>query len=204
MNHSSEKPMGFVAVPAMLCALTGTLLAVGLDFMGYFGGLNQSLLKLWRAEPFLLDQNAVSVGVEYHWPVAMIMSLLVAWFVLDSAFIWRRLLVGAMMLTAVLGFAPALMLWGIVVYPFAVAAAVLWTWFCAVVYTSQHLMPCEKVGAQTPPEREEVSAEEPTERVELHTETIPFPVKAPSLNTEKYAPADLSEAANKEGRQADE
>lgn len=163
MAPQTTKPVGTVGVPALLCALTGSVLAVSMEWMGFLNEVTASLAHFWEKEPFfLVDPELVSR--EWNWLVTFLASWLVAYFTLASAQLWRRLLVGIMAGLVLVGFMPSLALWGILWLPIVSAIAVLWTWACAILYGSQHAMPCEAVATEVEP-------------VEMKVETIPFPTK---------------------------
>lgn len=164
MHLHHNKPLGTVAVPALLCALTGTLLSVGLELMGYYVLASEYLFNTWRAAPFYLDQPLLVID-QVYWGVAFIMSWLVAFTVLDTAQLWRRILIGVMSLMVLLAATPCLVLWGVEWMPITTAVALIWTLCCSLVYGSQHQMPCEG----TPKFKHS--------GVELKVETVPFPNK---------------------------
>ncbi|WP_435692054.1 hypothetical protein [Rubritalea sp.] len=165
MQSHAQKPIGSVMLPAILCALTGSILAVGMDLMGYFSAVKAWLYEVWQAEPFLMSESFV-VTQYVNWALTVVVSLLVALATLDSANLWRRLLIGAMSLVLLLGAAPCLVLWGVEWMPMMPVVALIWTWCCALMYASQHRMPCDSL-------REELDEQS----LELKVETIPFPIK---------------------------
>jgi hypothetical protein len=163
MASETTKPIGTVGVPALLCALTGSVLAVSMEWMGFLNEVTASLTQFWQKEPFfLVDPELVSR--EWNWLATFLASWLVAYFTLSSARLWRRLLVGMMAGLLLVGFMPSLALWGILWLPVVSGISVLWTWACASLYAGQHAMPSEAV----------VTVIEP---VGMKVETIPFPTK---------------------------
>ncbi len=163
MASQTTQPVGTVGVPSLLCALTGSVLAVSVERMGFLQELTGALTHFWEKEPFFLVDPVV-VSSEWNWLATFLASLLVAYFTLASAQVWRRLLVGMMAGLVLIGFMPSLALWGILWLPIVSGIAVLWTWACATLYGSQHAMPCEAVAIVTEP-------------VAMKVETIPFPTK---------------------------
>ncbi|MFC4995187.1 hypothetical protein [Rubritalea tangerina] len=149
-------------MPAMLCALTGTILAISLEMMGFLVQPSLMLAQFWEREPFYLVDPYVLRG-ELNWVGAFLMSWSIAYFTLDCTKSWRRVMVGGMAFISVLAFAPSFMLWGILWLPFVSLIALAWTWGCAFLYASQHTMPADLAASQ--------------EALELKVETIPFPVK---------------------------
>ncbi|MFC5051874.1 hypothetical protein ACFPK9_14820 [Rubritalea spongiae] len=164
MHSDAPKPNGTVVVPATLCALTGSVLAVGMELMGFFRPIETLLHKIWLGEPFLISEPVVVMNY-VNWGIAFVVSWLVALVVLDSANLWRRLLIGAISLVLLIGAVPCLVLWDVEWMAMVPLLALMWTWCCALVYASQHRMPCDKL------------AEVRTKSVELKVETIPFPAK---------------------------
>ena len=163
MLSNDRKPLGTVFLPAVLCALTGTILSVSLELMGYFSVPSMALSELWAAEPFYLVEPYV-VKRELSWVIAFLASLLVAVLTLGSASTWRRLLVGLMFFSVLLACSPTLMLWGVLWLPIMALVAFLWTWVCAFIYGTQHEMPCDTVASEQ-------------EGIQLKVQTIPFPAK---------------------------
>lgn len=156
-------------MPATLCALAGTLLSGGLELMGYFDGVADYLTSLWAAEPYHLA-NVQDVATQIHWCTGFIASWIIAALTLSSAFVWRRLLVGLMLLSVVATFSPVLMLWGVLWLPSVTWAAAAWAWICAVIYGAQHTMPSEDLSII-----EELDSD--PEPIKMKVETIPFPTK---------------------------
>lgn len=177
MSYVVNKPKGSVVLPALMCGLAAVALAVGLDVMGYFASVDAGLMAAFAEAPFYLQEPLVlAQGWSYF--AAALGGWLVAVAVMDCVGSWRRWLVGGMSVMVAFGFCPVLMLWGIFWSPVVLCAAVLWGWFCAMVYTSQHLMPCEiSEGVSV----DSVISEEIISDVKV--ETIPFPV--PFKSSEK-------------------
>jgi hypothetical protein len=165
MQSHSEKPTGTITLPALLCALTGSVLAVGMDLMGHFAAVELWLHQVWLAEPFYLNEPIVVISYA-NWAISFVVSWLVALAVLDSANMWRRLLLGAFSFVLVLGAAPCLVLWNVEWMPMVTVLSLMWSWCCALVYASQHQMPCDSKSKTA------VRA-----GVELKVETIEVPNK---------------------------
>ncbi|MEO1857833.1 MAG: hypothetical protein ABGY95_10800 [Rubritalea sp.] len=163
MSSKTTNPVGTVRVPALLCALTGTVLAVSMERMGFLNEATSLLTQFWEREPFFLVDPEV-ISSEWNWLVAFIVSWGVAYFTLASDQLWRRLLIGLMAGIILAGFMPSLALWGILWLPVVTGIAVLWSWACAMLYSGQHAMPCE-VG---------VTAKE---AVSMRVEMVPRPMK---------------------------
>lgn len=130
-------------MPALLCALAGTVLAVGLDMMKIFSSAAQSLASYWESAPFYLVEPFL-VRSEIHWVLAFFISWGVTGLTLSSAATWRRVLVGLMLLSVLITLSPVFALWGILWLPMVTGIAALWSWGCAVAYAAQHRLPCEE------------------------------------------------------------
>lgn len=171
MQDSNTKPIGSVTMPSLLCALAGTLLAVGLDFMDHKLELSlaSGVTEFWKSAPYLLT-NPVLIQREIHWALAFVFSWIIASLTLGSAFVCRRSLVGLMLLSVLAALSPVLMVWGILWLPVVTMTAAIWAWFCAVIYGAQHTMPCEIIA-----EPETTKAEIPD--ITMKVQTIPFPTK---------------------------
>jgi hypothetical protein len=163
MAPQTTKPLGTVGVPTLLCALTGSMLAVSIEWMGFLNEVTTTLTIFWEKEPFFLVEPEL-VSREWNWLVSFLASWLVAYFTLASARMWRRLLVAMMAGLVLVGFMPSLALWGILWLPIVAGVSVVWTWACASLYGGQHTMPCD-AGARV------------VESVGMKVETIPLPTK---------------------------
>ena len=164
MHTHPQKPKGTVIVPAFLCTLTGCILAVGMELMGYFRAIESSLEVVWRAKPFYVSEPLVVVS-QANWGIAFVVSFLCALVILDSARLWRRLLMGGIFVLLLLAAVPSLILWNVEWMPMVPAIALMWTWCCSLIYASQHRMPCDTPLTVV------------RNDVEMKVETIPLPVK---------------------------
>lgn len=172
-------------VPALLCALAGVGLSIGLSLMGYYAELESVLRGLLEAKPIYLRDGYVW-SREYEYGIAGVISLGLAIAVLDTPGKCRRLLLGlivlVLMLSAVLVFA----LWGVMWLPVLSLVAVVWTFLSVMIYAGQHVLPCERTMVTVVGKKETV-------RIEIHHETVPLPVKKGKLPAslgegEKYQP----------------
>ena len=171
MQDSNTKPIGSVTMPSLLCALAGTLLAIGLDFMDQklALGLASDVADFWETEPYFLT-DPVLIQREVYWVLAFVFSWIIASLTLASAFVCRRSLVGLMLLSVLAALSPVLMVWGILWLPAVTMTAAIWAWFCAVIYGAQHTMPCELSSEPEAPESE-------VPDITMKVQTIPFPTK---------------------------
>jgi len=187
--NSHYKPTGSVTLPAMMCGVAAAALAIGLSIMGYFEDGDLWLKGEFAKEPFYLVEPEF-LNEWWGYVAAVIGGWFVAVAVMDSAGWWRRCLVGAMSFVVAVGFSPVLMLWGIYWSPIILVVAVVWGWFCAMVYSGQHLMPCD-VPFQTVSEVDDKEVVDITEDEEvlpfaeeepIQVETITFPVRFKSVD----------------------
>lgn len=176
MAGHTPKPPGSIALPALTCALSGSILAACLEGMSYLDKATAALTTFWQNEPFFLVDGVV-IAREWGWVFATVASLAVGYFTLASSALWQRVLVGVMALTVVLGFAPSLVLWGVLWVPFAALFAVLWTWVCALLYAGQHTMPGALVPVPNTPVEE-------SSTIHLKVERVAFPEKKKTNITE--------------------
>ena len=142
MDRPQQKPEGTVVLPALLCASTGTILSVGLELMGFYQSGSAYLTALWSGAPFYL-QDPMTLGTIGNWVLTWVLSFLVVIAMMDTAGLWRRILLALVALLLMLGAVPCLVLWGGLWDPITSLVALLWASCCAVIYTLQHRMPCE-------------------------------------------------------------
>ena len=116
-------------------------LALAMQLLGLF---ERGDARLQQSLSWILSdsfQTAVSEPVLFM--VAAMFSFGIAFAVLDSPAAWRRIVLGLTALVLVLAMVPVCALWQIYFSPFFVVVAYFWAWFCTMMYTSQHVMPCE-------------------------------------------------------------
>lgn len=116
-------------------------LALAMQLLGLF---EQGDVRLQQSLSGILPdsfQTVVSEPVLFM--VAAIFSFGIAFAVLDSPAVWRRIVLGLTALVLVLAMVPVCALWQIYFSPFFVVVAFFWAWFCSMMYTSHHVMPCE-------------------------------------------------------------
>ena len=121
-------------------------LALAMQLLGLFelgdARLQQSLSWI------LSDSFQIVVSEPVLFMVAAIFSFGIAFAILDSPAAWRRIVLGLTALVLVLAMVPVCALWQIYFSPFFVVVAYFWAWFCTMMYTSQHVMPCEIAVAE--------------------------------------------------------
>lgn len=197
------KPIGQVSVPGLLCGLAGAGLAIGLDALNLLGQVQEKVTSIFKGKPFY--QQDFTVWESYwDWGLAGILAVLVSVAILDSPGVWRRFFVGLFSVLLIVGVVPVLVLWGTFWSPVIAIIAVVWAWFCSLVYCSQHRMPCdialhlgeEHIHLKTSEEIiEEVVAEE-----HIRVETIPFPIPVKKSQDAREAGDEPEKAQSKDER----
>jgi len=136
------KPMGQVNMPTIICGVGAAVLAIALDLMKRYDGLTLSIQNLYKGKPFYLE-NLDAWHCSLNWVIALVLSVLMAYVVLDTSGKAKRVLIGLVSLILVAMFSPLLMLWGVFCVPVVVFVAVLFAWLFSFVYAGQHTMPCD-------------------------------------------------------------
>jgi hypothetical protein len=145
----------------MLYGGVSMALALAMQLLGLFelgdARLQQSLSWI------LSDSFQVVVSEPVLFMLAAMFSFGIAFAVLDSPAAWRRIVLGLTALVLVLAMVPVCALWQIYFSPFFVVVAYFWAWFCTMMYTSQHVMPCE-IGVDQKPHQPHVEIHAKPER----------------------------------------
>ena len=136
-------PQGRLAGSTLLYGGLSLALAFALQSLGLLQG-GDLWLKQYLSSVFSESLHIIVPG-HLLFIVAAIFSFGTAFAVLDSPAAWQRLVLGAIALVVLLTLVPACALWQIYFSPFLVGVAFFWAWFCAMMYSSQHTMPCELV-----------------------------------------------------------
>ena len=144
-------PPGRVASSCLLYGAVGMALALAMHLLGLFdqgdARLKQSLSALAS------DLYLVVVSDSLLFVVAALFSFGIAFAVLDSPAAWRRIVLGLTAFVVLLAMVPVCALWQIYFSPFFVVVAYFWAWFCTMMYTSHHVMPCEYDDGNQGPQR---------------------------------------------------
>lgn len=137
-------PEGKLAGSCLLFGGLSLALAFALQSLGLF---QQGDIWLQQYLSWMFSESLRMTAPDHLlFIVAAIFSFGIAFAVLDSPAAWQRLVLGATALFLVLTIVPACALWQIYFSPFLVGVAFFWAWFCAIMYASQHAMPCELVA----------------------------------------------------------
>lgn len=135
-------PVGRLNMPALLYGSVGLLLSYALHWIGMFKRADALLLESMSKPLFhegVADQpTMLSVMV-----VAAVFCYGIAFAVLDSPSVWRRVLLGITAMILTVAMVPTFAVWNIYFSPFVQLVGVFWSWFCVVIYTQHHRMPCD-------------------------------------------------------------
>ncbi len=197
-HHAAQPyPPGRVGSSCLLYGGVSMALALAMQLLGLF---ERGDARLQQSLSWILSdsfQTAVSEPVLFM--VAAMFSFGIAFAVLDSPAAWRRIVLGLTALVLVLAMVPVCALWQIYFSPFFVVVAYFWAWFCTMMYTSQHVMPCEigvaekthqpHVGIHAKPERVTASPEQ-TSPESSDTEGNHQAAKPDNNPDTKYQPKD--------------
>jgi len=137
-------PVGRLNTPALLYGSVGLLLSYALHWIGMFKHADALLLESLSKPLFhegVADQpTMLSVIV-----VAAVFCYGIAFAVLDSPSVWRRVLLGFTAMILTVAMVPTFAVWNIYFSPFVQLVGVFWSWFCVVIYTQHHRMPCDSI-----------------------------------------------------------
>lgn len=138
----NTKPKGEVVIPALVCGMVGIVLTTILSLIGRYKGIDQILKESYLAEPFRMEDSYTLHGA-WNWFFVLLLSFGISFSVLDSDKIWRRVMLFLLALVVTMMASPVFMMWDIFWSPVMVVVGLLWSWFCAFIYSVQHAMPCE-------------------------------------------------------------
>ena len=137
--------------PLTVALVVGSLsFALGLVLLtsGVLGGIGEKLLAGYRAAGFVLPDDEVGAG----WSVGILFVICygVAWLLLETPGLGRRILLLFTALLLAVAASPVLALWGVFWCPLVVLFAGAWSGFCAIMWGHHHIMPCEVVEEPHP------------------------------------------------------
>jgi len=139
---TEPKPKGEVLIPALICGSVGTVLTTILSLINNYRGFDLSLKLKYEAEPFFI-QECTNLHGAWNWMLVLVVCFGIAFAVLDSDKVWRRITLFFLSAVIIVMASPVLMLWEVFWSPCMVVVGLLWSWFCAFIYSVQHTMPCE-------------------------------------------------------------
>ena len=174
-----RRPHGQVLVPCFLFGAVGLIVALVFKLLGWLDSVKHWLLEsmqsLWIAENKLSQMDSLWVYV-----LAALFCFGVAYAVLDSRGLHKRVMLCVSAILLTLGLVPSFLVWGIAFLPFFQIIALTWTSICVLVYSAQHIMPCDKEESlsntavkPTDPLVEEIQPTAPIEKV--HDIEVPDP-----------------------------
>lgn len=141
-KFSRENVKGHVGSSGFLYGSVGLAFALVLETLGFFEQVNHWLV--------LIVENHITMGVHMS-RLSLLPSVIavaavcigVALVILDSSSHWRRVLIAVSSLVLIVVMVPALAVWNIYFSPFLALVGVFWASLCAIIYASQHRMPCD-------------------------------------------------------------
>lgn len=190
-RHTAPVPVGRVDVPGVLYGSIGLALSFALHWAGVLRRADAWLFDLLHG-PLFHD------GVPDLAPVPLVIACAaafcygVAFAVLDSAALWRRIVLGVTAAVLTLAMVPAFAVWNVYFSPVVQLIGVFWSWFCVTIYTQHHQMPCDPVHIDiqmSPPEPELLQPidHSPPEPVSFHKKEKKAEKETPDPQ-DKYRP----------------
>jgi hypothetical protein len=142
--RTSAKPSHIVA-PSLLFGTMAVGLAVGLDSLGFWSQLDDSMTA-WTEK---LGDGMREVPSPYAMLLTMATAYLLPLLMLSSPHWWRRLVLWVSMLLITLAWVPVLALAHWKLLPCMPVVALCWSGLCAFIYALNQPLPCEQ-NAQKP------------------------------------------------------
>ncbi len=177
-----ERPGGRVDGPGLLYGGVGLVLAVAMQLAGVFKKADAGLLGKLSGTVFR-GQAPEVLGMAVPVLLAAVFCFGVAFAVLDSAGVWRRVVLGVSAVVVAVAMVPAFAVWNVYFSPFLPVVGIFWSWFCTMVYAGHHTMPCDLAGG--------VCISPPDARKEIPKPTgkpVPEKKKGDSSPDDKYKP----------------
>lgn len=141
-QHATPHPVGRVDMPGLLYGSVGLALSLALHWMGVLKRADVYLMELLH-QPLFRGGNPNLPSMALLILLTAVFCYGVAFAVLDSPEVWRRVLLGVTAIVLSLAMIPAFAVWNIYFSPFIQIVGVFWSWFCVMVYTQHHSMPCD-------------------------------------------------------------
>ncbi|MBT8045029.1 MAG: hypothetical protein KJO79_08765 [Verrucomicrobiae bacterium] len=179
--HPQGYPEGRVDGPALLYGGVGLALSVAMQVIGLFKKGDARLLDV-LIDPVFNNSAPDQLSMMVLVPVTAFFCFGIAFAVLDSAGMWRRVILGVTAFVVVIAMVPTLAVWDIYFSPFLPAVGIFWTWFCTLMYVNHHVMPCEFLDSNLPTT--------PTSKVSQPEQPRQKKPKDPNA---KYAPKNLKD-----------
>ena len=137
-----EKSKGRIWMPAFLCSLVATSFSLILDLLNAFKSL-EFLLTEKLKESSLFPAEFSHFSQLTNCLLTYIVTFVIAIFLLDSAYLWRRISLFVIAITLTVSLSIAFAIWGYVFLPIILVSALVFCFILCLWYTSQHQMPCE-------------------------------------------------------------
>lgn len=118
-------------------------LAAGLRFLGLIGKMDGFLESVFSPEGMMPPTN--SLGAIELWGGSALLAFLLPAVILNVPGLWRRLVVWGLTFALTLAWGPVLLLAAHRPEIGVALVAVLWSGFCAMFYTTNHVLPVDKL-----------------------------------------------------------
>lgn len=141
-NHKHTAAPGRVHTSALLCGAVGLLVSGAMYWVGLLGKGDSRIFETLR-QPVFRGAVPSELSVPVLFLVTTLFCFGLAFAVLDSPGVWRRVVLGLTLLVLVIAMVPTLAVWNIYFPPMMSLVGVFWTWFAGMMYASHHQMPCD-------------------------------------------------------------
>jgi hypothetical protein len=156
MNSHSHDHVSRVDAPCLLHGTVGVSLAIVMQILGLFKSGDDRLTAA-LLNPVFHGQAPEGVSLLIQVMVCAVLCYSIAFVVLDTAGVWRRVVMGVSVLVLVLAMVPSLAVWNMYFSPFLTVVGVFWAWFFTLMYANHHLMPCEVAHTHQPIQKPQIA-----------------------------------------------
>jgi hypothetical protein len=194
MNSHSHDHVSRVDAPCLLHGTVGVSLAIVLQILGLFKSGDDRLMAA-LIDPVFHGQAPEGVSLLVQVMVCAVLCYSIAFVVLDTAGLWRRVVMGVSVLVLVLAMVPSLAVWHIYFSPFLTLVGVFWAWFFTLMYANHHLMPCEVTHTHPPIQKPQIARPVISQDSPRRVEPVP---EVSEDESKKYQPkVEVKETENK-------
>lgn len=189
-QHAAHIPDGRVDVPGLLYGSVGLALSFALHWVGLFKRADAWLFDLLH-KPLFQEGVPDLPSASLLLVCSAVFCYGVAFAVLDSPELWRRVVLGVTAIVLTLAMIPAFAVWNVYFSPFVQLVGVFWSWFCVVIYTQHHQMPCDQVHIDIQITAPEPELLQPIEQPIAEPMGVDHPheiIELPEPPEEKYKP----------------
>ena len=173
-EHSAAP--GKVMISVLLYGALGVILSAVLYRVGLLGKVDQRIFNLLH-EPVFQNGAPLKLAFSGLLLVTAILCFAIAYAVLDTRGMWRRVVLGLTLLVLIIGVVPTLAVWDFYFPPTMILVGVFWTWFACLVYSNHHHMPCDDgVGLISQPITQQVAVAAQAVTQSQVAELAPLPV----------------------------